>query len=310
MRAIDPRIKIGVAGTIDENSWPQRTTVINPRTGLPANGWGAVVLAKLSEYGTLPDYWDFHWYSCAPFYESDNVLLQSASTIQTIHSRMRDLLSDYLGTAGETLPIMLTESNSVWMPAGRQSTSLTNALYLADFWGNLCKTSIQSFVWWNLHNEATADGNYHPSLYGWRNNGTFGILSLGLPAGVADPVNTRYPTFFAIKAISKFTKPGDTLVVSSTNNPLLSVYASKSAVNGRIKLMVVNKARNRDFTSMIGLQGYTAPTSAVAWRFSRTQDAGSQDLYRYQTSTQRTTVNGVSTVRLSFPRFSITVVEL
>jgi len=310
MKAVDPSIKIGVVGTLEEASWPSRTTVFNPRTGAPANGWGAVVLSKLAEAGTLPDYWDFHWYALAPQTESDATLLQMPERIHFLNGRMRQMLSDYMGSYGATLPVLLTENNSVWMPIGRQSTSMTNALYLADFWGNCALVGLEAFVWWNLHNGSETTGNFHPSLYGWRSSGTYGILSQGVPVGVADPVNTPYPTYYAFKALSKFARDGDSLLQLSGTNPLVSVYAVRSLTTNRVKLLVINKAKLKDYTVMTSFAGYSPPASAVVHRYGKTQDSARQDLYRYSTSTQLRTVGGLPTIRMTFARYSISVVEL
>ena len=51
---------------------------------------------------------------------------------------------------------------------GRQSTSLVNALYLADSTSQLMKTEFRSYIWWDLHNGAETDGNFDPTIYGWR----------------------------------------------------------------------------------------------------------------------------------------------
>lgn len=144
MKAVDPRVKVGIVGTYGEHSWPQRTTVINPVSGLPASGWSAVVLTRMREAGVLPDYFDFHLAPTAPGKESDAASFQALDRIDFWTERMRKMLRDYLGTAASTIPLNLTESKSGWARLGKQSTSLTNALYLAYSWGQLAVRNADS----------------------------------------------------------------------------------------------------------------------------------------------------------------------
>lgn len=305
MKAIDPRVKIGVSGTIGEDSYPQRVYVTNPRTGNQVNGWSAVLFNRLRELGTLPDYVDFHIYPHAPGTESDSQLLQYTNRCNIMTAPIRQALSDYFGPAGTSIPINITETNSTWMPIGKQSTSLLNAIYLADAWGYMAKAKLMSFVWWNLHNPATdmTTGNWHPSLYGWRTHANFGILSMGTPVGVAEPLNTPYPTFYAIKMLKQFARPGDVMFHSNTNNELLQVYGAMNPTNGKLRIMVINKAKAVDYTADISLQGYVPQAQATKYHYGMTED-----LTRGDITTSQITVNPAA-IALSFPRYSITVVD-
>lgn len=309
MKAVDPRIKIGIVGTLAENQYAQRTTVVNPRTGQQANGWSAVVLAKLKEYGTLPDYFDLHVYALAPGTETDSATLQNANRVNLYLSSVRPMLVDYLGAAGADLPVHVTESNSVWMPVGRQSTSMTTALYYADYWGECAKANLGSTVWWNLHNPAQVDGNNHASLYGRRNFGDFGLLSMGRPEGVAPPANAKYPVFYAFKQVSTFAAAGDELIEATSDNELLKVYASKNPITGRVKLLVINKAKKRDYSANITVSGFDPPTRATLKKYTMQQENSDRDIVVSNVSTSRRVRYGVTSVRFSFPRYSITVVE-
>ena len=88
---------------------------------------------------------------------------------------------------------------------GRQSTSLVNALYLADSTCELMKTEFNSYIWWDLRNSADTSGDFDPTIYGWRSNGDYGILS---------GANSAYPTFYAEKLLQYFARPGDTVLAT------------------------------------------------------------------------------------------------
>ena len=312
MRAIDPRVKIGVCGTIGPWDFPQRVSVINPRTGQSENGWGPVMLSRLRDLGTLPDYYDFHQYPASPGRETDNTTLQAGGSIQFLLGIVRPMLQDYLGPAGTSLPVNLTETNSTFIPVGKQTTSLTNALFLADYWGNNCKAGMGAFVWWNLHNAATVvDGNFHESLYGWRTYATLGMLSEGLPEGLSEPLNTPYPTFYAYKLLKQFANAGDTLVQASSNNELLSVYASRSAVNGRLRLLVINKAKNADISAEFWISHYTVPLLGTKYKYGMSEDLSMSDLTLGAVTLTRPVVgSGQSRTAITFERYSITVIEM
>ena len=100
----------------------------------------------------------------------------------------------------------MTENNSDAGSMGRQSTSLVNALYLADSTSQLMKTEFKSYVWWNLHNGADPSGDFDPTIYGWRANGDYGILSgSNIPSLMAPAILFCFPPmpFIAPMALSR-----------------------------------------------------------------------------------------------------------
>jgi alpha-N-arabinofuranosidase len=302
MKGADSRIKIGIEGAYDEASYPQRVSVINPRTGQQVNGWAPVLLARLKELGIKPDYYTFHFYPTAPGAESDSYLFQAGAVFDQVYGQCRQMLIDFYGNAGASIPIYVTENNACWKPPGKQTTSIVNALYLVRAWGKAILGGAEAFVWWNLHNGASTDGNLSPSLYGWRNYGDFGILASG---GLGnEPLNSPYPVFYALKLLKLFARPGDTLVQTSVTSDLLSVYASKSAVTGRVKLMVVNIARSSSLTSTIAVNFFTPLPIANIYRYSTAEDAAQSDASFFQAP-----ISG-QTFSITFPPLSITVIEL
>src|SRR5262249_24857339 len=95
---------------------------------------------------------------------------------------------DYMGDAGTNIELVCTENNCDAGRMGRQSTSIVNALYLADSLSHLMKTEFNAYLWWDLHNGADTGGDFDPTLYGWRNNGDYGLFNES---------NLRSPTFYA-----------------------------------------------------------------------------------------------------------------
>ena len=190
-------IKIGVVVVPGEGSYSNNAThfAINPRTGSTNYGWTPIVLSVMSSLGVTPDFLIYHdypqyttagWTYYSGSADSDPLLLQVAENLSPSNwsdwasaaSDLRQQITDYIGTGtGGGIELCVTENNSDAGAMGRQSTSLVNALYLADSTSALMKTEFRSYVWWDLHNGYETDGNFGPTLYGWRPNGDYGIMN-------------------------------------------------------------------------------------------------------------------------------------
>lgn len=303
MKAVDPTIKVGVVGAPNEHEFPQRFSVANPRTGQSRNGWTPVLLNRLSSLGVVPDFFDIHIYPQLPGREDDAFLLDDPRTWDEILRDTRQILRDYLGAAGENVPIFVTENNSVAYNPGKQTTSMVNALYMADSWARAILAGAAAFVWWDLHNSAEANNNNSPLLYGWRNWGDYGIVAAGYPPNTGDPLNTPYPTFFAAQLITNFARPDDTLIPVQCDNPMLSVYAVRTP-NGKGRLLVINRMRSTPITAEIRLQGLRAG-HAVRWRYYSAE----QDAVKSKGVAVRTIRGGGNRIRHTFPPMSVSVLE-
>lgn len=304
MKAVDPSIKVGVVGTWSETDFSQRISVTNPRTGQTVNGWSAVLLKTLRDLNVVPDFYELHYYPQNPGREDDANLLYSTRDWTEILNRTRQMLRDYLGAAGDGVAIMVLENNSVSYDPGKQTTSLVTALYLADSWGQLCVQGGDAFAWWDLHNGVTAGNNNSPTLYGWRNWGDYGVLSAGASSGIGDPLNTPYPTFYAFELLRRFAAPNDRLVRTNSTHPLVGFYAVKSAVDGRPRLLIVNKARSLTIDAQIELRNALPASQALLHQYGI-----SHDQQRKSPTTRQIKVQGRS-LRLRLPPLSITVVEI
>lgn len=130
MKAVDPTIRVGLVVAVGEDNYPSAHTVTNPVTGAAHSGWDAVMLATLHQLGYAPDFVVYHRYEQAPGTESDAYLLQAATTWPGDAATLRAELDDYLGAAGASVEMLVTENNSVSSLPGRQSVSLVNALYM------------------------------------------------------------------------------------------------------------------------------------------------------------------------------------
>jgi hypothetical protein len=311
MKAVDPTIKIGVSVTPGEWSFGQRNYVQNPRTGEMVNGWSAVLLTRLRQAGVTPDYLDFHLYAMEPGKETDAAAFQMVDRMNFWTGMIRQMIDDYLGAAGANVKVNLTETNSVWGDQGKMSTSLTNALYLAHQWGTSQIERLDSHVWWNVYEQYRTVGNYHESLYGWREYTDRGLLALGWPTNSPIPFNTKHPTFYAMKMLDKLADPGDQVVACSTDSMLLKAYAVKSP-SGRIRVMVINIAKERDVTAQIAIAGVVPPQFVTIHRYGVNQDLEEGDIETQVGYAGSATFGApqARTFTARFNRYSISVIEL
>ena len=278
-------IKVGVVVVPGEGSYSNNAThfAVNPRTGTTNYGWTPIVLSVMNSLGVTPDfliYHDYPQYTTAgwTFYsssaDSDPLLLQIASNPSPSNwsdwasaaSNLRQQITDYIGAGGSNIELCVTENNSDAGAMGRQSTSLVNALYLADSTSALMKTEFRSYLWWDLHNGYETDGNFDPTIYGWRFNGDYGILNAA---------NSPYPTYYAEKLLQNFARPGDSVLTASSDYLLLSAYAVRRT-NGALTLLVINKDMTNNLTAQIALTNFVPWSAASLLSYGIPQDQAAQ----------------------------------
>jgi hypothetical protein len=307
MKAVDPTIKIGAVVAAGEDSYSTYTNhpAINPRTGQTHNGWTPVLLSTLNSLGVTPDFVIYHRYAQSPGAENDATLLQSSVTWSNDAANLRQQLSDYLGAPATNIELVCTENNSVSSNPGKQTTSLVNGLFLADSMGNALQTEFNALVWWDTRNGQETGNNNDPSLYGWRQYGDYGITDSANPAAPSD----RYPTYYVARLLQYFARGGDHIVPTTSDYPLLSVYAA-ARTNGLLSLLVINKSATNSLNANLSISGYLPATNAILYSYGMLQDdaactgIGSADI-------AQTNFTGAATnFAWSFPPYSATVMCL
>jgi hypothetical protein len=309
-------ISVGVVVVPGEDSYANNTNhfALNPRTLVKHNGWTPVMLSTMNTLGVLPDFIIYHFYpqytpSWAPYSsspDSDPLLLQVAGNPSPLNwsdwasaaASLRQQLTDYMGPTSSNVELCVTENNSDAGPMGRQSTSIIDALYLADSTAQLMKTEFRSYVWWDLHNGQDTTGNMDPTIYGWRSYGDYGLMDSG---------NNPYPTFYAQKLLQSFARPGDTVLNGSSDNLLLSTYAARRS-NGALTLLVISKNPVANQNAQIALSNFAPWTTATVRSYGLGQDQATetngapvlQDI-----ATNSATV--ASTFNYNFPPLSLTL---
>jgi len=304
MKAVDPSIRVGAVLTAPGN-WPDgQTSATSP---LPWNDTVLPVACNAVDFVVL------HWYPQGPTGESDAALLMSPQqgestsvsytpSIASMVATVRAMLTQYCGDHAAAVQIMVTETNSVSYNPGKQTTSLVDALYLADAMMTWFENGVANVDWWAIHN-SPFDGNIDAALYGNYGFGDYGILSVGLTTsgGVAEPpLNTPFPAYFGFRMLSYLGHdPDDSMLQTTSSNPLVAVHAVRHG-DGTISVMLVNKDPGMRYDVTVSL----AAGSAHGWANVHRYGPGSTSI----TGT-RTRVRG-STFTVSADPYSLTTVSL
>ncbi len=287
MKAAYPNvpIRVGVVVAPGEGTYVNNSNhfAYNSRTHTTNYGWTPIVLSQLKSLGVIPDflihhfYWQYTtsgWMPGAASSDSDALLLQVAenpcplnwSDWASAAANLRQQITDYLGPTATNVELCVTENNCDAGAMGRQSTSLVNALYLADSTSQLIKTEFKSYLWWDLQNGADTSGDFDPTLYGWRLNGDYGVL---------DAAANPYPTFYAEKLLQYFARPADAVLNATSDSLLLSAYAVHRT-NGALSLLVINKAMTTNLLAQIVLTNFIPAAAATIRSYGLPQDLAAQ----------------------------------
>jgi hypothetical protein len=258
MKAVDPSIKTGLVLTATGN-WPDGQT--NDASPQP---WNDTVLPIAC---SAVDFVSIHWYAQGPTGESDAALLAAPSTgegtpvsytpsIPNLVATVKAALARYCGAHASDVQIMVTETNSVSYNPGKQTTSLVNALFLADQVMTWLENGVANVDWWSIHN-SPFDGNADPSLYGNYTFGDYGLLSQGLTSanGAVEPVaETPFPAYYGLEMLSHLGQYRDTMLSASSSNSLVAIHAVKQ-VDGKVNVMLINKDPSVAYTVAVSVPG-------------------------------------------------------
>ena len=303
MKAVDPTIKIGVVVTPGEDSFSDYNDApaYNSREGHYHYGWTPILLATLSSLGITPDFLIHHRYPQNAGGENDAALLASSPGWTADAADLRQQVTDYMGAAvGTNVELLCTENNSVSSTPGKQSVSLVNGLYRADSMAQLMQTEFNAFFWWDLRNEQEIDGNLSPSLYGWRQYGDYGIINGN---------STPYPTYYLGELMKYFIQPGDTVLGSTNDFPLLSTYAARQ-LDGGLTILAINKDPSNTITAPVLLAGFAPDFYGTAYTYGIPQDLSFETRQGSGEIAQSGFSGAGSNFNYAFPPYSATVLAL
>ena len=262
MKAVDPTIKIGVVLTVPGHFPDGQISAGSPQS------WNQTVMSAL---GQRIDFADIHWYpqnpsNVTPPGPTDAGLLADTAKIPSIVSTLRAQLAQYTGRT--TIPIDVTETNSVSSNPGKQTVGLVNALFLTQDYLGWLSNGISSVDWWEIHNGIVTTGDNGPSLYGTANFGEYGLLAdatcgTSHSVRICEPAaDTPFPAYFGLRLLGRFIHPGDTLVAATSSQPLVQSYAVKST-DGTLRVLLVNDDPTNTYTVGVGYPGVSLTRARV-----------------------------------------------
>jgi len=247
MKKANPKAEIGV---VVEPGWS------------PA--WDPIVLAN-AKY----DFVEYHYYAQEPGQESDSYLVGQAA--QDFGAQLAALKSELATAKHATTPIYVGELGSVSYNPGKQTSSITQALYAGQALGEAMNAGVSRVTWW-LGFGGCADsssGNFSSSLYGWQNFGGYMVFSDGTPEygcsnATATALGTFLPTARAFQLFSLIAHTGDhaltpTLGGTTTN---LRAYALTQAEGGTA-FILFNTSETTSLPVTLSETGITSSSSVI-----------------------------------------------
>jgi len=241
IKAADPAVLVGVS--------------VNPGNDPP---WDPIVLAD-AKY----DFVEYHYYPQGPGEESDTFLVRQAA--QELTGAINEIKAE-LATAGHPdTPIYVGEMGSVYTLPGRQSSSITQALYAGQVLGEMMNDGVSRATWWigfggcddknsyrilsngtrQYANFDTPGLAYQTDVYGWQNFGGYMVFSDGTPeygceSATPVPTGTLLPTARAYQLFSKVAISGESVLTASVAGDTTDVRAYAATNNGGTALVLFN----------------------------------------------------------------------
>jgi hypothetical protein len=280
MKAVDPTIKIGAVLTLPGN-WPDSVVASGD-----AMDWNQTVL---SIAGSAIDFVIVHYY---PSPNSAASALQTPEQLPGEMAQLRQEIDQYAGANGPNIGVAMTETDSNY-----DMDTQPGALYAADTYFTALENGAFTVDWWDTRN---GEGTVSTAPDGATDYGDEGIFSSGNcnSANVCEPpLNTPFPTYYAISMLSKVALPGDTLVRAASDSPLVAVHAARNA-NGDLSVELINKDPSNAYTVNLNYAGWQ-PSSATPTVYTYGDEASS--ITQVQQGTSGTQV---------IPPYSIVTVKL
>jgi hypothetical protein len=253
IKAVSPNVLVGVE--------------VNPGNS-PA--WDPTVLAQ-AKY----DFVEYHYYQQAPFQESDDYLVRQSAKNLTANL---NAIKAELATAGyPNTPIYVGEIGSVYTNPGKQSTSITQALYAGEALGEMMNAGVSRATWWIGFGGCDSDPtqeNFSSSLYGWQNYGGYMVFSDGLPeygcegAGSV-PAGTLLPTARAFQLFNQMAVSGEKVLNASVTGDTDNVRAYAATNNGGTALLLFNLNEASAQPVTVTLNGQNASSGVTVTTYSK-----------------------------------------
>ena len=279
MKAVDPTIKIGAVLTLP-GAWPDGSVASGD-----SKDWNQTVLPIVGPY---VDFVIVHFY---PGQSTAAASLQQVKQLPAQLAQLREQINQYAGPSGPNIGVALTETAS-----NVQAATQPGALYNADAFFTELEGGAFTVDYWDTRN-GTDCSTVTTAPDGAKDPGDGGMISSGT-SPCEPPLNTPFPAYYALQMLSHVAQPGDTLINSGSDNPLLSVHAARNA-NGDLSVELVNEDPNNAATVNLNYAGWT-PSSAAPTVYTYGDEATSITSAQQGTaSTQVVAAYSIVTLKLT-----------
>ncbi len=240
----------------------------NALVGVPVEpgwspAWDPIVLSH-AKY----DFVEYHFYAQEPGSESDTYLVNQAA--RDFATQLSTIKSE-LATAGHSeTPIYVGELGSVSYNPGKQTSSITQALFAGQALGEMMNAGISRATWW-LGFGGCADassGNFASSLYGWQNFGGYMVFSDGTPEdgcpnATTTKIGTLLPTARAFALFALVAHQGERALGTSLSGSSANVRAYALTQNGGTALVLFNLNPSAPIRMTVAVTGINAASAVT-----------------------------------------------
>jgi hypothetical protein len=194
------------------------------------------------------DFVEYHYYAQTPGQESDTYLVGQAA--QDFATGLAAVQADLSAAGHAGTPIYVGELGSVYSNPGKQTSSITQALFAGQALGEMMNAGVSRATWWLAYGGCSDanSGNFSPSLYGWQNFGGYMVFSDGTPEyGCSNATQTALGTMLPTsRAFQLFSLVADTgqhalAAVIGGNSTDLRAYALTQKGGTALVLFNVNE---------------------------------------------------------------------
>jgi hypothetical protein len=292
MKQADPQANVGV--------------VISP--GWPPN-WDRTVLA-LAKY----DFVELHWYGAQPGQEDDVNLLTKAP--QAFAARIAAAEDELISAGRAGTPIYAGELGSVTANPGKQTQSITQALFAGQMLGELMNAGVESAAWWTGFGPCSdaRTTNFSSKLFGLQEFSGYMTFADGIPeercpSAQPVPFATLLPTARAFQLFALVAKDGEHSLGVTLGGNAQSLRAYALTQGRGVALVLFNLDEAEALGVRLSVDGMTGAAAAVVDTYDKAIYERTRDNI-WAGPTEMSLGSKDLPLTLSLPPWSMSVVRL
>lgn len=235
-------------------------------------GWDNTVLTNAK--GSY-DFVEYHYYPETPGEENDTTLINQDA--QQLTANIKLIRSELAEWGTPNTPIYVGEIGGPYGTPGKQSMSITQALYAGQVLGELMNDGVSRLTWWIGFGgcaDSTFGANFSSSLYGWQSFGGYMIFSDGLPDFFQCTAETLapgilLPTARAFQLFSNVAVNGESALTANVSGDTTDVVAYAATHSGGTALVLFNRNETASEPVNITLSGQTTASTVTVETYNK-----------------------------------------